>query len=363
MGAVQRGREQEYRGVASACRVRRAGRGTGAVAQAPPAATGACPYCRDPTFWYTPRMLRTQYHRMMRVSLRSTLDTLSQSVRLDGVLASWTDPDGTTALRFARERNLPCGIIVGGTDVLLLTANARRREVITRTLRGADHVFAVGSHLVQQVIGLGVAPEQVSSLLRGVDLGRFEPGERSAARSALGLDPADPLLLWAGNMLPVKAPERAIEALALLRVEWPALRLAMIGDGPLRSTLEALTAARGLGDAVLFAGPVAHEKLPLWYQACDAFVLPSRSEGVPNVLLETMATGRPFVASDVGAIRDLLPFGPSAVTPAGDIAALARALTEVLHDPARATLAPVRHDRLDGARHLLTHLRKARTAP
>ncbi len=318
------------------------------------------PAAEQPTFWYPPGLGRRHYHRMMWATVAPRLRAMATARRFDAVLAFWTDPDGTVALRFAREIGVPCGIIAGGSDILLLTENQARRRVISATLRTADHIFAVGSRLVDRAVELGASAERTTNFLCGVDLTRFGPGDQMAARATLGLDPSGPLLLWVGNMLPVKAPERAIEALALLRSEWPELRLAMLGHGPLRPSLEALAAARGLRDKVLFPGPVTHERLPLWYQACDAFVLPSRSEGVPNVLLEAMATGRPFVASDVGAIRDLLPFGPSAVTPPGDIPALVSAVATLLRDQTRA-LAPVRHDRLDGARHLLEHLEKART--
>ena len=84
------------------------------------------------------------------------------------------------------------------------------------------------------------------------------------------------------------------------------------GDGPRRPALQQdANASPMLRGRVIFAGALSHDALPDWYRAANLFVLPSRSEGVPNVLIEAMACGLPFVASDVGSIADLLPFGPS----------------------------------------------------
>ena len=96
-------------------------------------------------------------------------------------------------------------------------------------------------------------------------------------------------------------------------------------------------------------------RLPNWYRAVDVLALPSRSEGLPNVLLEAMATGLPWVASDVGSIRDLLPFGASRTVREGDLNGLVAAISAVIRESA-GRVAPHRFDRLDGARHLLEHL-------
>jgi glycosyltransferase involved in cell wall biosynthesis len=157
-------------------------------------------------------------------------------------------------------------------------------------------------------------------------------------------------------MVAVKATERLLESATALSVEFPGLRVALIGSGPRNDALRSqVAAAAALRDRVRFVGAVDHEALPNWYRAADLFVLPSRSEGVPNVLLEAMTSGLPFVASDVGSIRDLLPFGPSRVVPEGDIPGLTAAMRAILQAN-RTALAPRPFDRLAGARHLLSHL-------
>jgi glycosyltransferase involved in cell wall biosynthesis len=84
---------------------------------------------------------------------------------------------------------------------------------------------------------------------------------------------------------------------------------------------------------VRFAGPVGHDRMPDWYRAADLTVLPSLSEGTPNVLLESVACETPFVASDVGGIPALSRCPEDELVPAGDPAALARRVRRRLGRP------------------------------
>lgn len=319
------------------------------------ATTPVTPEESYPTYWYPPGILRSHYHQAMQWSIGRTLQRISATFQPHAVIAFWTDPDGTVAIDHAHDRGIPAGVIAGGSDLMLLPADPARRRVLAATLRAADRVFAVGSVLERKAIELGAVPDRVSNFLCGVDLTRFGPGDQESARQRLGLDADGPLLLWIGSMLPVKATERLLDAAAALATDHPGLRVALLGSGPREGALRAqVSATAALRDRVRFAGPVANRDLPDWYRAADLFVLPSRSEGVPNVLLEALTTGLPFVASDVGSIRDLLPFGASSVVPEGDAAALTTAIRAAL--AVRERPAPRPYDRFDGARHLLTHL-------
>ncbi len=321
------------------------------------ARSAPAPIERYPTWWYPSLILRTIYHHTMWWSSRRALDAVTRQFRPDAVLAFWAHPDGAVALRFARARGIPMALIVGGSDVMLLPGNRARRRVVADVVAGADHVFAVGSVLVRRCLELGARPEHTSNFLCGVDPAVFTPGDRRDARARLGIDDRFPLLLWIGQMVGVKAIDRLLDATEQLARAFPDVTVALVGDGPERSRLEQRVAASAtLRDRVKFAGGVEHQALPDWYRAADLFVLPSRSEGVPTVLLEAMACGLPFVASDVGSIADLLPFGPSRVTPEGDIAALTTAISTALRATPGLAVAPRVIDRLEATREMLTHL-------
>ncbi len=311
-----------------------------------------------PTYWYTPFVLRERYHDMLWWSVRRTLDHLARRTPApDAILAFWTHPDGTAAVRFAREQGIRSGVIAAGSDILLLPADPARRHVVSTTLRSADHLFAVGNEIARRAIALGADAARVTTFIQGVNLERFAPGDRLVTRRVLGIPGDGPLLLWVGNMVEVKAAARVIAAARTLMTTHPQLRVAMVGGGPLDGALKELAAASGaLATRIIFPGPVPSAALPTWYHAANVMVLPSRSEGVPNVLLEAMATGLPFVASNVGSIADLLPFGASRTVPEGDVSALAEAIAQVLLCTDSAATEPKQFDILDGAREILHHL-------
>src|SRR5690606_10249316 len=135
----------------------------------------------------------------------------------------------------------------------------------------------------------GIAPERVHVVYRGVDRARFYTGDRLAARQKLKLPLEAPILLWVGRMVDVKGIDVLLAAMEKLAPEHECLRLYLVGDGPLRGHLQAQAVAHGISGRVRFAGSAPHSELGDWYRAADWTVLSSRSEGVPNVLLESHA--------------------------------------------------------------------------
>src|SRR5262249_60620041 len=160
----------------------------------------------------------------------------------------------------------------------------------------------------------------------GVDSVLFHPGSREQARQDLGLHQSAPIVLFIGNLVPVKALEVLIAAASRLVQTGLRFQCLLIGQGPLREQLERQVSQLGLAETVRFLGSKPHADLPPWYRAADLVVLPSRSEGVPNVLLEAAACGTPFVASRVGGIPEIAHLGLSQLVPSGDVDALAGAI-------------------------------------
>jgi glycosyltransferase involved in cell wall biosynthesis len=177
-------------------------------------------------------------------------------------------------------------------------------------------------------VGLGVPAGKIHVVARGVDTSRFAPGDQCAARRRLNIPCDVTAIVWVGRMVPVKGLDVLVEACDRLRAGEPRFHVYLVGDGYLRESLQADVAARGMADCVTFVGNVAHADLGDWYRAADFTVLPSRSEGIPNVLRESLACGTPFVASRVGGISEIAEEGSCTLVPPGDAAALAEALRE-----------------------------------
>jgi teichuronic acid biosynthesis glycosyltransferase TuaC len=283
-----------------------------------------------PRYYYPPKVLRRQAGRFLWWSVRPTVRRVLRSGAPDIVLGYWAHPDGEVAVRTARLCGAAAGVIVGGSDILLTGQQFSRRGPIRSVLRSADAVIAIGRHLRQEVIRYGVDPKRVHGWDRGVDAERFSVGDRATARARLGLDVRSPVLLWVGRMVPVKAVDVLVEACGRLRGRGIPFHLCLVGEGHLRSVLEEQVAALGLSDAVTFVGVQPHDRLPNWYRAADLTILPSLSEGIPNVLRESLACGTRFVASRVGGIPEMATEPFDRLVPPNDPEALADAMAASL---------------------------------
>lgn len=218
-------------------------------------------------------------------------------------------------------------------DPLFWAGTAARRLRVRLALRHAAAVAALwpGSAGALQR-HLGVPAGRITVIPNGVPAARFPPAtraERDGARRLWALDTQRPVVLSVGALTAEKDLSSLLGALAGL----PDVQLLVIGDGPLRATLET-QAARMLAGRAVFAGPQASPRPA--YAAADALCLSSRSEGMPAVLIEAGLSALPAVATDVGGVAGIVTARTGRLVTAGDTAALARALREVL--AAQATL-------------------------
>jgi glycosyltransferase involved in cell wall biosynthesis len=234
--------------------------------------------------------------------------------------------------------------------VALAIASARRPPALVRTrhisspvprnfasrwLYGrADRIVTTGEKLRLQVIGeVGADPARTVSIPTGIDLERFRPGDRSGARAALRLPSEAPIVGIVATLRSWKGHLHLLEALA--RLGRSDVRLAVVGDGPMRAALEARAAELRLAPQVVFAGN--QRDVSSWMNAFDLFCLPSyANEGVPQALAQAMACGLAVVTTPVGSITELVEDGRTGIiVPPSDPERLARALGALLDDPAR----------------------------
>jgi glycosyltransferase involved in cell wall biosynthesis len=308
-----------------------------------------------PRYYYPPKVLRGRYGHCYRWSIRPAFERAVQEFQPSVVYSAWAYPDGWAATALAREAGLPSVVKVHGSDILTLLRSAARRRQTAAGLRAADAVVAVSRDLRQRVIDLGVDPERVHVIYDGINRDLFSPGDRLEARRRLAFDEHAPLILFVGNLLPVKGLDVLVEACDRLAARGVRSTCVLIGQGPLASRLRREIIRRDLKDRVRLLGPRPHEELPDWFRAAHVFVLPSRSEGVPNVLLEAAACRTPFVASRVGGIPELTAIGANRLVTPGDAEELAEAIAERLapaDEAARQAYRPW-HSHADTADQLL----------
>lgn len=321
-----------------------------------------------PSYFYSPGFARSWYGESMWLSVRRHVQAVVATFRPEAVVSYWAHPDGEVALRAAEQLGIPSVVIVGGSDVLILPKNPRRRTKIQRVLRESSAVMTISEGLRREVIQLGTDPRQVHTIYQGVDDELFFPGAPAVARQRLGLMANRRLLLWVGRMVDVKGLDTLIAAFDQAHQREPDLHLLLVGDGPRRSVVENDVKQRDLVESVTFVGPRHHSELPDWYRAADAILLSSRSEGLPNVLREAVACGRPFVSTDVGSVREFANAGDGTpfaeLVPVGNAEAMALAIQKVLRpeyaDAARSVPCRSWRDTADELVALLRGLRGER---
>jgi glycosyltransferase involved in cell wall biosynthesis len=203
--------------------------------------------------------------------------------------------------------------------------------------RVSDAILAVSPDTAERNARLsGIPRERFTVLPNAVDLAEFAPGDRAAARAALGLPAGDFVVGFAGRLHPVKRLDVLVRAAAAAAGEVANLRLVLAGSGPERERLAALAAELGIAARTSFLGERAD--MPAVYPAFDLLCLPSESEGCSRVLLEAAAAGLPLVATAVGYAAELIGADEAGVlVPPGDAGALAAALVRLAREPETRT--------------------------
>ena len=207
----------------------------------------------------------------------------------------------------------------------------------------AARVVTTGERLRKQVIAeTGIDPRRAISIPTGIDLARFHPGDRDAARVALGLPPRAPIVGIVATLRSWKGHRYLMQALAAMRR--PEVELVIVGDGPQREALGALAASLAIAKQVRFAGNQAD--VAPWMRSFDVFCLPSyANEGVPQALMQAMACALPVVTTAVGSIDEIVAHGDTGIiVPAQNDMRLRVELANLLDDaPRRAALGARAH--------------------
>lgn len=182
-----------------------------------------------------------------------------------------------------------------------------------------------------------VGPAKTTILSCGVDFGRFRPMEKAKAREALGLEPSGRYILFVGRINERKGVRYLIEAMPAILRDYPSTRLLLVGGirrERIFSDLKELIERLGIKERVCFLGGIPNERLPLFYNAADVFVLPSLTEGLGLVLVEAAACNCPIIGTEVGGILDLMDTVKKGIlVPPRSADAIARAVKKVFENP------------------------------
>lgn len=253
-----------------------------------------------PTFRNLPGTRGRFHAAALARAVTPVLDRIRDDFPFDVIAADFFFPDGVAAAALGKRFAVPVSIQARGSDIHRWTRLPAIRNQIVAAGRAADGLLAVSDALAADMAALGMPRERIESIVTGVDLTRFAPTDRHAAKTALGL--RGPLVLSVGALIPLKGHEIVIDAVAAL----PGVSLWIVGDGPHRPHLARKIARLGLEDRVRLLGAVPHDDVAKLLAAADVMALASEREGLANAWVEALASGTPIVIPDIGGARQVV---------------------------------------------------------
>jgi glycosyltransferase involved in cell wall biosynthesis len=258
------------------------------------------------------------------------LPAIVRSIECSGIICFFTVPCGPAAWHAWRKTGIPYVISLRGGDVPGLVPSidwihrslAPFRRAILR-----DAVAVIANSEALQQLSRASDPVPVDFIPNGVDTEKFYPAIATREDGVFRV-------LAVGRLQEQKNNAFALRALAAIRPRIAQrLEYHIAGDGPLRSDLQKLAQQLGLAEQVFWHGWIPREKLREEYRSCDCLLHPTLYEGMPNAVLEAMASGLPVIASDVPGNAHLVREGQTGyICALGDEAAFSNALTKLAND-------------------------------
>jgi len=196
----------------------------------------------------------------------------------------------------------PLVLTAWGSDVLIAPKQSLLIRLLTKySLKKANLIICRSPTIKDEVIKLGANPGKIKLSFPGVNTREFNPAQRSEElRQKLGISDS-PAVISTRGLSPIYNVETLIKAVPLVLKEVPPAKFVIAGEGKQRNYLESLAQRLGVSDSVKFVGLIPHNEIPQYVASSDVYVSTSLSDGVPNSLLEAMASGLAPVLTDIAA--------------------------------------------------------------
>lgn len=243
---------------------------------------------------------RTNPERVERAVLRAMGKLRTEGFIPDVIDAEFFFPDGVAAARLGRKIGIPVSIKARGSDIHFWGAKNRARKDIVEAAAGAGGLLAVSEALKRDMVALGMRADRIKVHYTGVDLARFRPQDRWAAKAKFGVTGL--LAVSVGNLVKLKGHEIAAVAIGKMK----GMTLIIAGSGEDEAWIRRQAMAAEEPQRIRFVGAVPHDQMPDLLAAADVLVHASEREGLANVWVEALACGTPVISSDVGSAREVI---------------------------------------------------------
>lgn len=256
-----------------------------------------------PRLFYCPGFLRNLYGFFYFLSVYGTIRSIYKRFQFETIYVTWAFPDAFAAMLLAKVFKKPFVVKVHGSDINVGFRGFIRKYLMRKMFRAANKIFTVSEALKTILIENDVDQNKICVLYNGIDLDRFKPLPQCDARHTLDISANSKIVLFLGHLIYTKGVFDLLEAFEKITLK--NCKLFFVGEGSGKEKLKYLIADKGLGEHVRIIDECLHEVIPFWINAADVVCLPSYMEGLPNVILETLACGRPIVATHVGGISEI----------------------------------------------------------
>ena len=284
-------------------------------------------------------------HFKVFFSLLNSFLKLNKTVKekkIDIIHAHWAIPSGFIGTLVKSFTNTPLVITMHGRDVYLnpevgfIVPNIRYiKPFLKKSLKSADKLIAISKDCYNHAKKAGAPEENMSVIYNGVDTDRFYPNknDRKKILEKLSIPANAKIILTVRSLNYRKGIDVLIDAMPKILKNNKNTYLLIAGDGPEKQNLKKLQKKLELEDKIIFLGHIPNEKLPMYENSCDLFVIPSREEGFGVAAAEAMACGKPVVGTTAGGLKETIKHGVTGLLVEPDnFEQLANSIIKILKD-------------------------------
>lgn len=285
----------------------------------------------SPKYLLIPKISENIHDKLMSFGLSSCIKSLHKTAKFDVVNSQWLYPDSVAVDAVIKEINIPHIPTGLGSDINREMHDGKKGIKILDMLIRSSAITVVSNNLKTELISNKIEENKITVIPNGIDTKRFKILDKAICRDTLNIsNDGIPIIIYVGRLSEEKSISTLVNATHNLIQTSINVKVYLIGDGPELTYLSNLVNNLDISKHITFVGKVDHQEISKWMGASDYLCLPSIMEGCPNVILEALGSGRPVIASKVGAIPDIVTNKSGILFEAQDVADLTDSIKTAL---------------------------------
>lgn len=234
--------------------------------------------------------------------------SLKYGKKADIIHAQWA-LSGLIGVLMKKIYKKPLVLSTRGVAVSMASKNKLMRPILKFILKNCDFVTPNNLHHVSEIMKFGVSKDKIAAIPNGIDLELYKPRNKIELRKKLGIDKEKKMVFFVGWLIERKGLDYLVKSFPEVLATHKNAMLYLIGSGSLKTSLEKTAHKLRISNNMKILDSMPPKEVALWMAVADVFVLPSLSEGRPNVVYEAMLSGVPVIATNIGGANELIKDG------------------------------------------------------